>query len=99
MTRASPAPSRAVRRSCGRATRSSRPACARAHTRDEAIGRDLADLILPERLREAHRANLTRYLATGETRLIGRRIEVMALRRNGEEFPVEVAITVTPADV
>jgi two-component system, NarL family, sensor histidine kinase EvgS len=67
------------------------------YARNEAIGRDLADLILPERLREAHRANLTRYLATGETRLIGKRIEVTALRRSGEEFPVEVAITVTPA--
>jgi PAS domain S-box-containing protein len=65
------------------------------HARQEALGRLLADLILPERQREAFRANLARYLATGEARLIGRRIEASALRRGGEEFPVEVAITVT----
>jgi PAS domain S-box-containing protein len=67
------------------------------HTRSQAIGTELADLVLPERHREAHRANLARYLATGEARLIGRRIEALAVRRSGEEFPVEVAITVTRA--
>jgi len=67
------------------------------YARQEALGRELGELILPARLREPHRANLARYLATGETRLIGRRIEVTALRRSGEEFPVEVAITVTHA--
>ncbi|MBW8905966.1 MAG: response regulator [Betaproteobacteria bacterium] len=67
------------------------------YTREEALGRDLADLILPERMRSPHRANLARYLATGEARLIGRRIEARASRRGGEEFPIEVAITVTQA--
>ncbi|HUQ76951.1 MAG TPA: MHYT domain-containing protein [Burkholderiales bacterium] len=65
--------------------------------RERALGRSLADLILPERLREAHLTNLARYLTTGEAKLIGKRIEVTALRANGEEFPVEVAITVTQA--
>src|SRR5438270_2451111 len=65
------------------------------YTRQEALGRALDELILPPRQREAFRANLARYLATGEARLIGRRIEASALRRTGEEFPVEVAITVT----
>src|SRR3954468_11121667 len=67
------------------------------YTREEALGRDLADLILPERMRAPHRANLARYLATGEAKLIGRRIEGRASRRSGEEFPIEVAITVTQA--
>src|SRR3954462_4755788 len=67
------------------------------YTREEALGGDLADLILPERMRSPHRANLARYLATGEARLIGRRIEARASRRGGEEFPIEVAITVTQA--
>jgi PAS domain S-box-containing protein len=67
------------------------------HTRREAIGAELGELILPERHREPHRANLARYLTTGETRLIGKRIEAVAVRRSGEEFPVEVAITVTEA--
>src|SRR3954463_10327049 len=67
------------------------------YTRQAAIGAELAELILPERHRAPHRANLARYLATGETRLIGKRIEAIAVRCSGEEFPVEVAITVTEA--
>jgi PAS domain S-box-containing protein len=67
------------------------------YAREEALGRRLAELIIPEPLREAHRVGLERYLATGETNAIGRRIELVAVRRNGEEFPVEVAITVMPA--
>src|SRR6185295_3302203 len=39
-------------------------------------------------------AGLARYLATGEEEVIGKRIELTGLRQNGEEFPVEVAITV-----
>ena len=67
------------------------------HARAEAMGRDLAELILPERQRDAFRANLARYLRTGEARLIGKRMEALAIRKSGEEFPVEVAITVTQA--
>jgi PAS domain S-box-containing protein len=67
------------------------------YSRAEAIGRDLSELILPEHHREPFRANLARYLRTGEARFIGRRIEALAVRRQGGEFPVEVAITVTPA--
>ena len=65
--------------------------------RERALGRSLGELIIPQRLRQTHRENLARYLATGEARLIGRRIETIALRASGEEFPVEVAITVTQA--
>ena len=67
------------------------------YSRAEAIGRDLSELILPQHQRQPFRANLARYLRTGEARLIGRRIEALALRRDGESFPVEVAITVTHA--
>jgi PAS domain S-box-containing protein len=62
-------------------------------SREEALGRPLADLIVPERLRDAHSDGLSRLLRTGEQRLVGRRIESFALRRDGTEFPVEVAIT------
>ncbi|HZS69388.1 MAG TPA: MHYT domain-containing protein [Burkholderiales bacterium] len=65
--------------------------------RQRALGRSLAELIIPERLRPAFQAGLTRYLDTGEHSVIGRRIELSALRASGEEFPVEVAITVTQA--
>jgi PAS domain S-box-containing protein len=60
---------------------------------EEAVSRPLADLIIPESQREAHRRGLARYLATGEGPLLNRRIEVTAMRRDGHEFPVELAIT------
>ncbi|MBI3479323.1 MAG: PAS domain S-box protein [Nitrosomonadales bacterium] len=61
--------------------------------RDEVIGKELADLIIPPPLREAHRQGMQRLLATNESRIIGKRIEVKAIRRNGGEFPVELSIT------
>lgn len=62
------------------------------YSRDEAIGRDMAELIVPESLREAHRAGVQRYLATGEGAVISNRIEIVALDRDGREFPVELTI-------
>jgi PAS domain S-box-containing protein len=61
--------------------------------RAEAIGRMLDATIIPERLREAHRRGLARYLATGEAVAMRQRIEIPALRRNGEEFTVEIALS------
>jgi len=62
-------------------------------TREEAVGRFMYDLIIPERLREAHRAGLARYLSTGESRVAGRRIEVPAVRKDGAEITIELAVT------
>jgi PAS domain S-box-containing protein len=62
-------------------------------SRDEAVGRIMADLIIPERYRDAHRQGLRRYLESGKGEVIGRRIEVSGLRKNGEEFPVELSIS------
>ena len=62
-------------------------------SRGEAVGRIMADLIIPERYREAHRKGLRRYLESGKREVIGRRIEVSGLRKNGEEFPVELSIS------
>ena len=59
----------------------------------EAIGREMAELIIPVRYRAAHRAGLGRFLATREANVLGRRLELSALRRDGSEFPVELAIT------
>ena len=58
----------------------------------EAIGRDLADLVIPEAQRERHRAGLRHYLETGEGPLLSKRVEVTALHRDGREFPVELTI-------
>lgn len=62
-------------------------------TQNEAIGRPVADTIMPERYREAHRQGLARYLSTGEARVLNRRIELTALHRSGSEFPIELSIT------
>ena len=63
------------------------------YSRADSIGREMAELIVPPALREAHRTGLARYLATGEGRVLGHRLELTGMRSNGEEFPVELAIT------
>lgn len=63
---------------------------------DEAIGHRLSDLIIPEKLRDAHEGGLSHFLATGEGPVLGRRIEVPALTRAGEEIPIE--LSVAPSD-
>jgi PAS domain S-box-containing protein len=68
------------------------------YTKAEAIGRPLADLIIPPRLRDAHTAGLARYLATGEGRLLGKLIEITAVRSDGSEIPVELTITAIRSD-
>ena len=64
-------------------------------TREEVLGQDLAEVLIPERLRGGHRAALTRFLETGEAPMVGRRIELVAARRDGSEIPVELTISVT----
>ena len=61
-------------------------------TREEAVGHAMADLIIPERYRKAHKNGLERYLSSGQATVLGRRIEVSAIRKNGEEFAVELSI-------
>ncbi|HWN97069.1 MAG TPA: ATP-binding protein, partial [Methylomirabilota bacterium] len=56
------------------------------------IGKPMAELIIPPRLRELHHRGLARYLATGAGPMLGKRIEMPALRRDGTEIPVEVSI-------
>ncbi len=68
------------------------------HRRDDVVGKHLADIIIPPSFREQHRLGFARYLATGEARVIGRRIEMTAIRADGTEFPVELAITRVPLD-
>ena len=68
------------------------------YRRDEVMGKHLADIIVPPPLREKHRHGLARYLATGESRVIGQRVEMTAVRADGNEFPVELAITRIPLD-
>jgi PAS domain S-box-containing protein len=63
--------------------------------RSATIGRALSTLIIPERFRDAHRAALERLVKTGEPRLMGKRVELCAMRADGSEFPVELALVTT----
>jgi diguanylate cyclase (GGDEF)-like protein/PAS domain S-box-containing protein len=60
--------------------------------RDEVIGRKMVDLIVPPSLRDAHAKGFQHYLATGEGPVLGKRIEVPAIRADGSEFPIELSI-------
>ena len=60
---------------------------------EEMVGRELAELIVPPDLREAHRQGVTRFVATGEGRMVGHPVELPAMRADGSVFPVEIAIT------
>jgi PAS domain S-box-containing protein len=62
-------------------------------SRDEVIGRELAETIVPPGLRERHRQALRRVAETGETHIVGRRLEMPAQRADGTELTVELAIT------
>ena len=60
--------------------------------RDEVTGRHLAETIIPHRYRKSHLHGVARYLATREEKVLNKRLELSALRRDGSEFPVELAI-------
>ena len=62
-------------------------------TRQQAVGRELAELIVPENLRDEHRSGMRRYLESGVARVLNKRVEMTALHREGHEFAVELAIT------
>jgi PAS domain S-box-containing protein len=62
-------------------------------TKAEVVGKPLVELIIPERYRSAHRAGLERYRRTGTGAVIGKRLELEAVARDGREFPIELSIT------
>ena len=59
----------------------------------DAVGAPMSELIVPPALRAAHHEGMRRHLETGESRILGRRVEIDALRADGTEFPVELAVT------
>jgi two-component system CheB/CheR fusion protein len=63
------------------------------YSREEAVGQELAGLIIPPAMRERHRDGLRHYLETGEGPVLGRRIEITGVRADGSEILVELAIT------
>lgn len=66
------------------------------YSRAQAVGQEMAGLIIPALHRDAHRQGLARYLATGQGAVLGQRVELTACRADGTEFPVELAIAATP---
>ena len=63
-------------------------------SRSEALGRRLADTVIPPANRAQHVAGLRRFLEGGSGRLIDRRTEVQALHRDGQTFPAELSVHV-----
>ena len=66
--------------------------------RQEALGKLMADLIVPHQHRKAHIEGIGRYLKTGHGPVLGQRLEITAIDRDDREFPVELSITVTAGD-
>jgi len=63
------------------------------YRREDLLGQPMAERIVPPGMRDAHHAGMSHYLATGEGPVLNQRLELTAMRSNGEEFPVELAIT------
>jgi PAS domain S-box-containing protein len=68
------------------------------YTRDEALGRTMAELIVPPSLRERHITGFARFIETHEGRMLGRRLELTGMRADGSEFPVELALSQVEAE-
>jgi PAS domain S-box-containing protein len=68
------------------------------YLREEALGREMAELIIPEPFRTRHRDGLRRYLATGKEAVFNRRLELKGRRADGSEFPVELTVTRVPGE-
>ena len=58
----------------------------------EAVGRNLADTIVPEQYRAAHEQGIKRYVEMGQDVVLNKLLEVTAVHRDGHGFPVEIAI-------
>jgi diguanylate cyclase (GGDEF)-like protein/PAS domain S-box-containing protein len=67
------------------------------YSRDQALGQHMADLIIPEGFRDDYRRGLARYLETGSSSIVGHRLEIMATRADGREFPAELSIAIVPS--
>jgi PAS domain S-box-containing protein len=60
--------------------------------RTDAVGKEMAALIIPPRFREQHRRGLAHYLTSAQGPVLGKRLELSAIRADGSEFPIELAI-------
>lgn len=68
------------------------------YVREEVVGREMAALIVPPAYREAHREGMRRYAQSGHGPVLRKRLEIVAMRSNGDEFPIELAIVPVQVD-
>jgi PAS domain S-box-containing protein len=68
------------------------------YSSDEALGRDVAELIIPPAMRQRHYTALAGHLETGSRTILNRRVELTGMRADGSEFPVELTVTGVPID-
>jgi PAS domain S-box-containing protein len=68
------------------------------YSRDEALGRTIAELIVPPSLRERHSTAFARFVETGHPTVLGRRLELTGMRADGSEFPVELSLSQVEAE-
>lgn len=64
---------------------------------EEVVGRSIADVIIPHHLRQQHMAGLERFRLERESRILGQRLELPAVHRNGRQFPTEITIAAIDA--
>lgn len=63
------------------------------YSNEEVLGQKLHTLLAPERYREAYTASFTRFETTGHGDAIGKTLELSAIRKNGDEFPIEISMS------
>lgn len=60
---------------------------------EEVLGRNFHDLIAPKRFLDAHREAFARFRETGQGAAIGKTVELAAIRKGGQEFPLELSLS------
>lgn len=63
------------------------------YKKDEVIGKLMSELIIPARYRTAHHAGHQQYVMSGVKHIFNQRIEMVAMRADGSEFPIELTLT------
>lgn len=61
-------------------------------TQEEAMGHSMTKLFIPDHMRSAHNTGMNRYLSTGKSRILNKELELTAVNKAGEEFPVELVV-------
>ena len=62
-------------------------------TSEEVAGKEMHELIMPERFRKRHQEGFKAFQDTGAGPVVGKAVELAALRKDGNEFPVELSLS------